>query len=187
MISLRSAALAACVAGSAPAMAADWKLAGLAIGEGNRGVTYVDASSVRHVRDKIRFRSELYLERPENGIDRIFTLSDVDCATMKVTVLRESYHSGRALLGFGQAPRETSYYSDDNSYHWVLRRVCDGEFLSSEVSDRHVDAARMFSLNWNPIPGRLSLYVPAVAERGSRMASIGSAGNVTAGTVAAAK
>jgi hypothetical protein len=115
--------------------AADWKVAGLAVGEGNRGVTYVDAASVRPKRDRIRFRSEQYLEDGTTGYDRISALSEVDCTSMTVTLLRESLYKKRALVAFGATPRDANYYSSSNSYHWVLRNVCEGRFLSDTVAD----------------------------------------------------
>lgn len=159
------AAFAACFGvamSAAPALAADWQLAGLSIADGNRSVTYVDVGSIRTVRGKIRYRHDRYLERPENGIDRISAVSEVDCATMSVTQLRAQYYKGRALIGMANTPREESAYSSDSGRHWVVRRVCEGGYLAKAKGDRYEDCERIFAVDWAPFPGRLALFVPVV-------------------------
>lgn len=159
------AAVAACLAAAmpaAPAFAADWQLAGLSIAEGNRSVTYVDADSIRNVRGKVRYRSDRYLEYPENGISRISAVSEVDCVTMSVTHLRAQYYKGRALIGMANTPREESHYSSDSGSHWVVRRVCEGDYLAEASGDRYEDCERIFAMDWAPFPGRLALFVPVV-------------------------
>jgi hypothetical protein len=174
MTFIRCAAAAILLAAAGPVHAADWKVAGLAMGEGNRGVTYVDAASVRPKRDRIRFRSEQYFEDGMIGYDRISALSEVDCATMTVTLLRESLYKKRALVAFGATPRDTNYYSSSNSYHWVLRNVCEGRFPNETVADHEADSRRLFALRWSPVPGRLSVAMPTVApaSAGTKVAVI---------------
>lgn len=182
MYLLRSAVAAALLAATGPALAEDWKLAGLSIGDANRAATYVDADSVREKRGKIRFRSEQYLESGRSGFNRVAALSEVDCSSMTVTVLREGYYANSALVAFGRAPREENYYSANTSYHWVLRRVCEGEYLSASVDDHRNDSARLFTLDWSPVPGRLSVYVPTVVQgmpSGTQVAAMGSGGATT--------
>jgi hypothetical protein len=162
MMLIRCTAAALLLAAAGIVHAADWRVAGLAIGEGNRGVTYVDAASLRPKRDRIRFRSEQYLEDGTVGYDRISALSEVDCASMTVTLLRESLYKKRALVAFGATPRDANYYSSSNSYHWVLRNVCEGRFPGGTVADHETDSRRLFALRWSPVPGRLSVAMPAV-------------------------
>jgi hypothetical protein len=175
---LRCACVAALFAMSVPALAADWKVAGLGMGSGNRSVTYVDAASIHIKRGKVRFQSEQYLESLAAGYDRISTLSEVDCESMTLTVLRESLHSGRSLVAFGDVPRISNHYSSSTSQHWVLRRVCEGNYLSEPVEDHDRDSARMFTLDWSPVPGRLSVAMPVVTGRPStaQVASVMGAG-----------
>lgn len=146
---------------SAPALAADWRLGGLSIGAGNRSVTYIDTDSLRDVRGKIRFRSDRYLERLENGITRRVEVSEVDCTTMQVTRLRARLFQGRALVAMINAPREENLYSSTSGDHWIVRRVCERNYLSGPVNDREEDCGRMFAAEWAPLPGRLAFYVPA--------------------------
>ncbi|MDQ3139955.1 MAG: hypothetical protein M3Q15_04450 [Pseudomonadota bacterium] len=167
-----------------PALSADWKVVGFTMGAANRGVTYVDAASIKPKRDRIRFRSEQYLESGGQGYDRISTTSEVDCASMTLTVLRESYHRGPALIAFGPAPREENHYSPSTSQHWTLRRICDGSYLSGSVLDHSRDSARLFTLEWSPVPGRLAVATPIampsrplgtqVASRGATTATLAS-------------
>ncbi|HWH23125.1 MAG TPA: surface-adhesin E family protein [Allosphingosinicella sp.] len=183
MWGFRWAAAAMLLAAPASAPAADWRVANFAFGEGNRGVTYVDTSSVKEKRGRIRFRSEQYLERPAEGYNRISALSEVDCASMKVTTLREAYYSGPRLVAFGQAPREASHYSSSTSQHWLLRRICEGEYLSDAVADHAGDSERMFALDWSRVPGRLSIAIPAVVPGRSKGAVMAAA---AAGSASAA-
>jgi hypothetical protein len=181
MIFLRGGALCAAIfCASAPALAADWKLASLAMGSGNRGITYVDAASVQPKRGKIRFRSEQYLETPRQGYDRIAALSEVDCESMALTVLREGYYSGRAVVAFNSIPRTSSHYSSGTSEHWMLRRVCEGDYLSDSVQDQGSDSARMFALDWSPVPGRLSVVMPVSIGRPSGTQVASASGSSTA-------
>lgn len=181
MFQLRPAALAACLLWSGPALADGWKVAGLAIGERNRAVTYVEAESIREKGGKLRFRSEQYLERDNKGFNRISALSEVDCRSMTVTVLRESYYDDAALVAFGPTPRESSHYSTASSYHWVLRRICGGDYLSASIDDHRDDAARMFTLDWSPVPGRLAVAMPIVAPGRSSSSQVAAMGAGTAG------
>lgn len=160
MTNTRWVAVAALSFIAVPAEAADWRLAGLAIGPANRGVIYVDAGSVRSVRGKIRFRSDQYLERVENGTDRILAVSEADCTKMTVTVLRARYYAGGALVGMVSSPRVENFYSNATSNHWVTRRVCEGEFLGSAVEDGRRDSSRIFTLNWAPIAEKLAITIP---------------------------
>lgn len=143
-----------------PLHAADWKLAGLATGADNRGVTYVDVSSVREVRGKVRFRTEQHLEKPENGIDRLLSVVEVDCSRMTVTVLRAQYFRGAGLVGMVGTPREDNAYSSTTSTHWVIRRICDEEYLSGPIADTATQAKRMFAMDWAPFAEQLAVTLP---------------------------
>lgn len=175
---IRYALAAALLAASSSALAADWKVVNLAMGSDNRGITYVDAESVRPKGDRIRFRSEQYLESGKAGYDRVSRLSEVECSSMTHIVLRESYHSGRALVAFGGAPRESNHYSSSTNDHWMLRRICEGNYLSGPVEDQARDSARLFALDWSPIPGRLSVVMPVAmpGPSGTQVAARGGAG-----------
>jgi hypothetical protein len=177
-MTIRYALAAAMLAASSFAHAADWKVANLGMGPDNRGITYVDSDSVRPKGDRIRFRSEQYLENGKAGYDRVSRLSEVQCSTMTLIVLRESYHSGRALVAFGEAPRESNHYSSAAKDHWMLRRICEGKYLSGSVEDQDRDSARLFALDWSPIPGRLSVVMPVAipGSSGTQVAAVSGAG-----------
>lgn len=179
MTNARWVAVAALSFIAVPAQASDWQLAGLAIGADNRGVIYVDASSVRSVRGKIRFRSDRYLEHVENGADRILAVSEVDCSRMTVTVLRAQYYSGGALVGMVSRPREENFYSSATSDHWVTRRVCEGKFLGSAVEDGRRDSSRMFTLDWAPVAEQLAITIP-LRSSPAQVAAISAAAGLAA-------
>lgn len=147
---------------AAPAVAADWQLAGLSIGDGNRSVTYVDRDSVRTVGGKLRFRSDRYYERAQKGLSRVLAVSEVDCATLSATLLRARYYDGSALIAMTNAPHEDNLYSSRSGAHWIVRRICDGAYLGTTVDNRAEDSERMFTMDWTPFPGQLALYVPTV-------------------------
>lgn len=172
------------LAASSSAYAADWKVVNLAMGRDNRGITYVDAESVRPKGNRIRFRSEQYLEKTRFNYDRISRLSEIDCSTMDLTVLRESYHFGRNLIAFGQTPRGSTHYSSANGDHWMLRRICDRQYLSGSVGDHESASKRLFTVVWNPIPGRLAVAMPTsvpVPMPGAAGVQLGAAGGVGVG------
>lgn len=174
MNNVRWAAGAAILLLSTSAVAADWRVANLALGGDNRGVTFVDTASMKTKQGKIRFRTERYFESAKAGYDRIFALSEVDCASFSLTVFREGFYSGRVPIGFISGPRTSNHYSSASSEHWMLRRICEDDYLSGSVEDQNRHSARMFAMDWSPLPGRLSIAMPVSIARpiGEQLASI---------------
>lgn len=175
MLSSRAAAAAILLAVPAAADANDWRLADLALGEGNRTVTYVDAGSVKPRSGLVRFRSDHRLERPRGGYDRIAATAEADCKAMTLTVLREAYYSGAALVAFGEVPRRTSHYSPSSSGHWLLRSVCGQRYLAQAQDGPAADSKRLFALGWEAMPGALAIALPAEKPRGGGSIQVASA------------
>lgn len=135
----------------AAASAAEWRVATFASGDQGRSVVFVDLDSLRRSDGAITFRSQAFTDRETDGYDRILTTSVVDCVRMSVNVIRSSYFRGEVPVGFSAVPQQATYYSEATANHWLLRRVCTGEFLSEAVRDPARRSADLFANDWTPL------------------------------------
>jgi hypothetical protein len=142
---LSTFAAAVCsLAASAPAAAADWKLAGLLGQTPDRKLLYVDSASVKRVSaDQVSAETQTYLEKagsaqplgePYNIVAITYRF---DCSAGSFAVLRSATHGQSGQVGIaGDTEQPAQPLTRGSPLHNVAIAACSGDFSHFAAAER---------------------------------------------------